>query len=221
MLTKFGFTASISRRGNCWDNACSETLFGSLKVERLHGQRFVTQRAAKDEVIAWLLWCNQTRLHSTLNYVSPVQFEQDWFAAQSKLINSCPGYGVRIPGAMSLRLRQTDCSRSDGAGECRRRPIAAGQRSPWRAAGPHWNLTLLDRRAAGRQFGLANVERHPVAGLVAPKMQHQVVGGAQFHDARRLDGCPAVDGAGQMGWVVGLQTQGPTVDEHQRGACCR
>ena len=88
MLTEYGFTASMSRRANCWDNACSETLFGSLKVERLHGQRFVTRRQAKDEVIAWLLWYNQTRLHSTLNYVSPVRFEQDWLAAQTKQVNS-------------------------------------------------------------------------------------------------------------------------------------
>ena len=65
----------LSRKGNCWDNACSETLFGSLKVERLHGQRFATIREAKDEVLAWLLWYNRTRMHSTLNYVSPVQFE--------------------------------------------------------------------------------------------------------------------------------------------------
>ena len=42
------------RRGNCWD-ACSETLFGSLKVERLHGQRLKTRRHAMDEVIAWML----------------------------------------------------------------------------------------------------------------------------------------------------------------------
>ena len=69
-------------------NACSETLFGSLKVERLHGQRFVTRRQAKDETIAWLLWYNQTRLHSTLAYVSPVRFEQDWLAAQTKQANS-------------------------------------------------------------------------------------------------------------------------------------
>jgi putative transposase len=61
----------MSRKGDCWD-ACSETLFGSLKVERLHGWRFQTIREAKDETLAWLLWCNQTRLHSTLNYVSPV-----------------------------------------------------------------------------------------------------------------------------------------------------
>ena len=41
-LAEYGITASMSRRGDCWDNACSETLFGSLKVERLHGQRFKT-----------------------------------------------------------------------------------------------------------------------------------------------------------------------------------
>ena len=69
-------------------NACSETLFGSLKVERLHGQRFETRRQAKDETIEWLLWYNRTRLHSTLAYVSPMRFEQDWFAAQAKRANS-------------------------------------------------------------------------------------------------------------------------------------
>jgi transposase InsO family protein len=78
MLEKAGITASMSRKGNCWDNACSETLFGSLKVERLHGLHFDTIRKAKDETIAWLHWYNRTRLHSTLNYVSPIQFERDW-----------------------------------------------------------------------------------------------------------------------------------------------
>ena len=80
-LEQRGITASMSRKGNCWDNACSETLFGSLKVERLHGQHFDTIRKAKDETIAWLLWYNRTRLHSTLNYVSPVRFEQNWSEA--------------------------------------------------------------------------------------------------------------------------------------------
>lgn len=73
----------MSRRGNCWDNACSETLFGSLKVERLHGQRFVTRRHAKDEVISWLLWYNESRLHSTLGYISPMKYEGRWHAEQS------------------------------------------------------------------------------------------------------------------------------------------
>lgn len=78
LLQECGITPSMSRKGNCWDNACSETLFGSLKVERLHGQRFETIRQARDETLDWLLWYNQTRLHSTLDYVSPMQFERDW-----------------------------------------------------------------------------------------------------------------------------------------------
>src|SRR6218665_3917047 len=88
VLAQCGITASLSRKGNCWDNACSETLFGSLKAERLQGQRFVTRRQARDEVIAWVLWYNRARLLSTLAYVSPVRFEQDWHAAQAKQANS-------------------------------------------------------------------------------------------------------------------------------------
>jgi putative transposase len=79
LLQECGITASMSRKGNCWDNAPSETLFASLKVERLHGQRFETIRHAKDETLAWLLWYNQTRMHSTLSYLSPIQFEQEWY----------------------------------------------------------------------------------------------------------------------------------------------
>src|SRR5450631_2528285 len=78
LLKGHGIVPSMSREGNCWDNACSETLFASLKVERLHGKQFQTIREAKDETIAWLLWYNRTRMHSTLDYVSPMQFEQDW-----------------------------------------------------------------------------------------------------------------------------------------------
>jgi transposase InsO family protein len=58
VLKEYGITSSMSRKSNCRDNPCGETLFGSLKVERLHGQRFETRRQAKDEAIAWLLWYN-------------------------------------------------------------------------------------------------------------------------------------------------------------------
>jgi putative transposase len=87
VLQACGIAASMSRKGNCWDNAPSEALFASLKVERLHGQRFETIRQAKDETLAWLLWYNQSRMHSTLNYVSPVQFEQQWQHRQTALAN--------------------------------------------------------------------------------------------------------------------------------------
>ena len=85
VLKEHGIRPSMSRKGDCWDNACSETLFGSLKVERLHGQRFATIREAKDETISWLLWYNRTRMHSTLNYVSPIEFEQDWTDRTTKI----------------------------------------------------------------------------------------------------------------------------------------
>jgi putative transposase len=87
VLEERGIAASMSRKGNCWDNAPSEALFASLKVERLHGQRFKTIRQAKDETLAWLLWYNQSRMHSTLNYISPVKFEQQWQRRQTALAN--------------------------------------------------------------------------------------------------------------------------------------
>jgi len=87
LLKGYGMRSSMSRKGNCWDNACSETLCGSLKMERLHGMRFETLRRAKDEVIDWLLWYNGRRLHSTLGYLSPMQYEQRWLAGQPKKAN--------------------------------------------------------------------------------------------------------------------------------------
>ena len=84
-LRRFGMRGSMSRKGNCWDNAVTETLFGSLKVERLHGLRFQTRRQAKDEVIDWLTFYNRKRLHSTLGYKSPMTFEEIWRRQQQKM----------------------------------------------------------------------------------------------------------------------------------------
>ena len=51
------FQAAIqNRKGNCWDNALTESLWGSLKVGRLYGMRFETRRQAMDEVIDWLMY---------------------------------------------------------------------------------------------------------------------------------------------------------------------
>jgi putative transposase len=78
VLDQHSVQPSMSRKGNCRDNAVTETLFGSLKVERLYGERFLTIHQAKDAVLAWLLWYNRQRMHSTLNYLSPVEFESHW-----------------------------------------------------------------------------------------------------------------------------------------------
>lgn len=66
------------------DRSPTESLWGSLKVGRLYGKKFATQRQAMDEVIDWLTFYNHRRLHSTLEYVSPMRFEANWHASQSK-----------------------------------------------------------------------------------------------------------------------------------------
>jgi putative transposase len=76
--------SSMSRKGDCWDNAPTESLWGHLKVCRLHGRKFATRRDAMDEVIDWLMFYNSTRLHQTLDYVSPMVFEQRWRAEQNQ-----------------------------------------------------------------------------------------------------------------------------------------
>ena len=81
-LKAYGMTCSMSRKGNCWDNAPTESLWGRMKVGRLYGQKFATRRDAMDEVIDWLTFYNHSRLHSTLGYISPMQFEQRWHAKQ-------------------------------------------------------------------------------------------------------------------------------------------
>jgi putative transposase len=78
MLRQHQVQPSMSRKGHCWDKACSETLFGSLKVERWHGQRFEARQQARHEVLDWLHWYNRKRLHSTLNYLSPMEYEREW-----------------------------------------------------------------------------------------------------------------------------------------------
>ena len=83
-ITQYEMRSPMSRRANCWDNAPTESFWGSLKVGRLYGQRFATRRDAMDEVISWMSFYNFNRLHSTLAYVSPMEFEEQWYASRQK-----------------------------------------------------------------------------------------------------------------------------------------
>jgi putative transposase len=74
-LADFGGVASMSRKGNCWDNAPSESIFGSLKTERVHDAKYQTIEAAKNDVLDWITWYNTERLHSSLAFVAPAIFE--------------------------------------------------------------------------------------------------------------------------------------------------
>jgi putative transposase len=83
-LAEYGMLASMSRKGNCWDNAPSESFFNSLKNERVHGARYETRDAARADVFEYIeVFYNRTRRHSSINGVSPVSFYETWLNRQS------------------------------------------------------------------------------------------------------------------------------------------
>jgi putative transposase len=82
-LADYGMTCSMSRKGNCWDNAPTESFFNSLKNERVHGTRYATRAKAVADLFDYIeVFYNRSRRHSTLGYRSPVQFLQDWIKTQ-------------------------------------------------------------------------------------------------------------------------------------------
>jgi putative transposase len=77
LLAQHGITCSMSRKGDCWDNAPMESLFASLKKELIHGVDFATRSEARAAVFEYIeVFYNRQRRHSTLGYQSPVEFEQ-------------------------------------------------------------------------------------------------------------------------------------------------
>jgi putative transposase len=84
-LTEYGMACSMSRKGNCWDNAPTESWFNSFKNERVHGVRFATRAEMKAEAFEYIeAFYNRKRRHSTLGYRSPSQFLQAWMSAQQQ-----------------------------------------------------------------------------------------------------------------------------------------
>jgi transposase InsO family protein len=69
-------TLSLGRAGHCWDNALAESFFASIKGELLDLQPWPTRTAARRAVVEYIAWYNGTRLHSTLGYRSPAEFEE-------------------------------------------------------------------------------------------------------------------------------------------------
>ena len=76
LLAESGAAASMSRRGNCDDNAMMESFWATLKAECFHGERPATRQAAKLQIFDYIEgFYNRTRLHSSLGYQSPLAFE--------------------------------------------------------------------------------------------------------------------------------------------------
>jgi putative transposase len=81
-LGAFGIHASMSRKGNCWDNAVAESFFGSLKTELEDLGRYHTREQARRQIFEYIeVFYNGLRRHSTLGYVSPRQYERQVPAA--------------------------------------------------------------------------------------------------------------------------------------------
>ncbi|MBA3028481.1 MAG: IS3 family transposase, partial [Desulfobacteraceae bacterium] len=79
MLKSNRMISSMSRKGNCWDNAVSESFFGSLKTERVFFSNYMTREAAKRDIVDYIeMFYNSNRRHSYLGYLSPKGFEESW-----------------------------------------------------------------------------------------------------------------------------------------------
>lgn len=76
LLGEYGIITSMSRTGNCWDNACVESFFGTLKRELVYHRHYATREDAKQDIFEYIeVFYNRKRRHSTLGYVSPAEYE--------------------------------------------------------------------------------------------------------------------------------------------------
>lgn len=80
LLEQYQLLGSMSAKGNCYDNACAESFFHSLKVEAIHGEQFDTREAMRQTVFEYIETdYNPVRLHSTNGFLSPVEFETQFY----------------------------------------------------------------------------------------------------------------------------------------------
>jgi len=77
LAARHGMRISMSRQGNCWDNAVAESFFATLKRELLHGEWVKTREQARRMIFEYIeLFYNRQRKHSALGYLSPVEYEK-------------------------------------------------------------------------------------------------------------------------------------------------
>jgi transposase InsO family protein len=76
MIERYQLRGSMSRKGNCWDNAVVESFFASFKTELVKDARWQRRTEAKSAAVEWMEgWYNRERMHSTLGYLSPEEYE--------------------------------------------------------------------------------------------------------------------------------------------------
>ncbi|OPX87249.1 MAG: Integrase core domain protein [Pelotomaculum sp. PtaB.Bin104] len=80
LLRENGFIPSMSRKGNCYDNAPAESFFSTLKNELIHLRRFKTREEAKEAIFDYIeVFYNRQRRHSSLGYLTPWEFKQQFW----------------------------------------------------------------------------------------------------------------------------------------------
>jgi transposase InsO family protein len=85
VLTRHSIVCSMSRKGNCWDNAVAERFFLNLKMERVWQRRYVNRDEARCDIVRYIVgFYNPVRLHSTLGYLSPCAYEAKPAAKQPR-----------------------------------------------------------------------------------------------------------------------------------------
>jgi transposase InsO family protein len=81
LLERFGLKASMSRKGNCYDNAPMESFWGTLKQELVHHRRYRTRQEAIQDITEYIeIFYNRQRLQPGLGFLSPAVFEQRYYA---------------------------------------------------------------------------------------------------------------------------------------------
>ncbi len=78
LVTDLGMAQSVGRTGVCWDNSVAEAFWSSLKRELVHRYRFPNRASARRAIFAWINRYNQLRLHSSLGYVAPIEWENQY-----------------------------------------------------------------------------------------------------------------------------------------------
>ena len=122
LMAEHGVTCSLSRSGNVWDNAAMESFFSSLKVERVARKIYRTRDQARADVFDYIeRFYNPRRRHSTIGYLSPMEFE----AKGAISLGWCLPNRQQLSSSMRRRVRREYCFSQSRARRLRR-PAGAG-----------------------------------------------------------------------------------------------